>query len=383
MSFHSTERLPFLDLQKQHARLKKELMRVVSDAIDQARFIGGPEVSAFESEFADYIGTQFSVGVGSGTDALRFALMALGIGPGSRVVTAANTFIATVEAISQTGARFDLVDIDEDTCLIDLNQFEDLLKKRFSGTRENRPMAVLPVHLYGQCADMDAIGQLADRYELNVVEDAAQAHGARYKERKAGNLGNAAAFSFYPGKNLGACGEAGAVTTNDQKVAEMARMIRDHGQKIKYHHVIEGYNGRLDALQAGFLRIKLPYLESWNEKRRNVAAQYNNTFSELDWIRPIRIASHNVPCYHLYVIRTKNRDALQAHLKERNVDTGLHYPVPAHLQKCYTHLGYTVGSFPHAEQSCNEILSLPMFPELSSEQVNYIINTVKEFGERL
>jgi dTDP-4-amino-4,6-dideoxygalactose transaminase len=383
MSHSPTERLPFLDLQKQHRRLKDELMQVVSDAIDQARFIGGPEVSAFETEFANYIGTRFAVGVGSGTDALRFALMALGIGHGALVVTVPNTFIATLEAISQTGAEFDLIDIDQDTCLIDLNQLEDYLKTSYSGPKEKRPVAVLPVHLYGQCADMDAIIELAQKYGLKVIEDAAQAHGARYKERNAGNLGHAAAFSFYPGKNLGACGEAGAVTTNDPKIADMVHMLRDHGQKNKYHHVIEGYNGRLDALQAGFLRIKLRYLEGWNEKRRDIAAEYNNAFSGLDWVRPVKIVSHNKPCYHLYVIRTKNRDALQVYLKERNVDTGLHYPIPAHLQKCYDYLGYQPGSFPNAEQSCNEILSLPMSPELSSEQVQYIINAVKEFGEKL
>ena len=383
MAYASNERVPFLDLKKQHARLKDELMRIVSDAIDEARFIGGPEVLAFESEFANFTGTRFSIGVGSGTDALRFALMAVGVGPGTRVVTVPNTFIATIEAISQTGAKFDLIDIDEDTCLIDLNQLEDFLKKRFSGTKEDRPMVILPVHLYGQCADMDAINDLATRYELEIIEDAAQAHGARYKDRQAGKLGHAAAFSFYPGKNLGACGEAGAVTTNNQKIADKVRMIRDHGQKIKYHHFIEGYNGRLDALQAGFLRIKLRYLEGWNEKRRDIATEYNNAFSGLDWVRPVKIASYNISCYHLYVIRTKYRDALQAYLKERNVETGLHYPIPVHLQKCYAPLGYKVGSFPHAEQSCSEILSLPMFPELSMHHANYVVRTIKEFGETL
>lgn len=383
MAYKFVERVSFLDLKKQHAPLKDELMRIVSDAIDQASFIGGPEVLAFESEFANFSGTRFSVGVGSGTDALRFVLMAVGVGPGTRVVTVPNTFIATIEAISQTGAKFDLIDIDEDTCLIDMNQLEDFLRKSFSGTQESRLIAVLPVHLYGQCADMDAINDLANRFELKVIEDAAQAHGARYKDRQAGNLGHAAAFSFYPGKNLGACGEAGAVTTNEQQIAEAVRMIRDHGQKTKYYHVIEGYNGRLDAIQAGFLRVKLRYLESWNEKRRIIASLYDNAFSKLDWVRTVRIASYNVSCYHLYVIRTKYRDALQAYLKERNVDTGLHYPVPVHLQKCYAHLGYQPGSFPHAEKSCNEILSLPIFPDLSIDQANYVINKITEFGETL
>jgi dTDP-4-amino-4,6-dideoxygalactose transaminase len=383
MVLTSTDRVAFLDLQKQHASLKDDLIRVVSDAIDQARFVGGPEVLAFESEFTSYIGTRFSVGVGSGTDALRFALLALGIGPDTRVVTVPNTFIATIEAITQTGAQVDLVDIDEDSCLIDLNQLEDFLKKSFSAPEENRPMAVLPVHLYGQCADMDPINELAKKYELKVIEDAAQAHGARYKDRRAGNLGHAAAFSFYPGKNLGACGEAGMVTTNDPKIADIVSMIRDHGQKVKYHHAIEGYNGRLDAIQAGFLRIKLPHLESWNAKRREIASLYDNAFSEFDWVRPVKIASNNVSCYHLYVIRSKYRDAIQAYFKERNVDTGLHYPIPIHLQECYAHLGYKPGSFPHAEKACNEILSLPIYPELSLEQAKYVINTLREFGERL
>jgi dTDP-4-amino-4,6-dideoxygalactose transaminase len=374
------EVIPFLDLIAQHSPLKDELMQVMSGAIDSAGFIGGPLVSGFEADFARYVRTQYAVGVGSGTDALRLALMALGIGGGARVITVPNTFIATTEAISQAGAQIDFVDVDGDTCLMDPNSLEDFLKDCFAKSKPaERPVAIVPVHLYGQCADMDAITALAKRYELKVLEDAAQAHGATYKGKSAGGLGDAAAFSFYPGKNLGALGEAGAVTTDDRAVAEKVQILRDHGQSTKYYHGVEGYNSRLDAIQAGFLRVKLPYLDEWNDQRRQIAAIYDQSFAGDDEVRPVRIAPGNVSCYHLYVIRVRERGALQAKLKESGIMTGLHYPLPLHLQECYTPLGFGKGAFPRAEKAASELLSLPMYPSMRLEQAARVAQKIKQF----
>ncbi|MHB9073486.1 MAG: DegT/DnrJ/EryC1/StrS family aminotransferase [Desulfobaccales bacterium] len=372
--------IPFLDLIGLHSPLKDELMQVMSGAIDSAGFIGGHLVSGFEADFARYVRTQYAVGVGSGTDALRLALMALGIGEGARIITVPNTFIATTEAISQAGAQIDFVDVDGDTCLMDPNRLEDFLRDCFAKrTKAERPAAVVPVHLYGQCADMDAILVLANKYELKVLEDAAQAHGATYKGKAAGGLGDAAAFSFYPGKNLGALGEAGAVTTNNPAVAEKVRILRDHGQHTKYFHSLEGYNSRLDAIQAGFLRVKLPHLDDWNEKRRRIAAVYDQSFAEVDKVRPVKIAPGNISCYHLYVIRVQDRDALQVKLKEAGIMTGLHYPLPLHLQECYQPLGFGKGAFPQTEKVASELLSLPMFPSMRLEQAARVAQEVKKF----
>lgn len=372
--------IPFLDLIAQHSPLKDELMQVVSGAIDSAGFIGGPLVSGFEADFARYVRTQYAVGVGSGTDALRLALMALGIGEGARVITVPNTFIATTEAISQAGAQIDFVDVDEDTCLMNPNCLEDFLRGCFAKrTKAERPVAIVPVHLYGQCADMDAIQNLATRYELKVLEDAAQAHGATYRGKPAGGLGDAAAFSFYPGKNLGALGEAGAVTTNNPAVAEKVRILRDHGQQTKYFHSLEGYNSRLDAIQAGFLRVKLRYLDEWNHQRRQLSQIYDQAFAEVEGIRPVRILPHNHSCYHLYVIQVAQRDALKAWLEAKGIATGLHYPLPLHLQECYRHLGYSRGSFPGAERSAAELLSLPIYPSLEAEQAMRVAQEVLNF----
>jgi dTDP-4-amino-4,6-dideoxygalactose transaminase len=377
---NNTDDIPFLDLIAQHSPLKDELMQVMSGAIDSAGFIGGPLVSGFEADFARYVRTQYAVGVGSGTDALRLALMALGIGGGARVITVPNTFIATTEAISQAGAQIDFVDVDGDTCLMDPNSLEDFLKDCFAKRKPaERPVAVVPVHLYGQCADMDAIQGLAKRYELKVLEDAAQAHGATYKGKSAGGLGDAAAFSFYPGKNLGALGEAGAVTTDDGAVAEKVRILRDHGQHTKYYHSMEGYNSRLDAIQAGFLRVKLRYLDEWNDQRRQIAALYDQAFAGVDEVRPIDIAPGNVSCYHLYVIRVKERDALQVKLKEAGIMTGLHYPLPLHVQECYKTLGFGKGAFPRAEKAASELLSLPMYPSMRLEQAARVAQHIKQF----
>ena len=373
--------IPFLDLPRQHAAIKQELMAVFSKALDSASFIGGPMVSGFEQAFARYVGAAHCVGMGSGTDALRLALLAMGIGPGDHVVTVPNTFIATTEAVSQTGATFEFVDIDPETCLMDANRLEDLLRLRSAGSGGPRPTVALPVHLYGQTAEMQTLMDLAQRYGLKVLEDAAQAHGALHHGRPAGGLGHAAAFSFYAGKNLGACGEGGAVTTSDAALAERMSMLRDHGQSQKYRHQFEGYNARLDAIQAGILQVKLAHLDRWNEGRRRVAARYDAAFAELPWVRPVRVLPHNRSCYHLYVVHVPDRDGLREHLDREGIGTGLHYPIPLHLQPAYAAKGWGRGSFPHAERSAESLLSLPMFPEMTDAQVERVVRSIQHFGE--
>lgn len=372
--------IPFLDLKTPHRELKDELLAVVSEALDNAAFVGGQNLTQFESDFAAFTGASDAVGVASGTDALLLALVAMGIGRGSKVITVPNTFIATCEAISQAGAEIAFVDVDPETCLIDPDRLEDFLKEAFAKNAEgSRPAAIIPVHLYGQCADMDAILELAGRYGLKVLEDAAQAHGASYKGRYAGSLADAAAFSFYPGKNLGACGEGGAVTTSDPTIAQKVRMLRDHGQKKKYEHEIEGYNGRLDAIQAGFLNVKLRHLAPWNAQRRAIAERYDDAFGSIAAVRPVKVSADNIPARHLYVIHTERRDALANHLNKMGIGTGLHYPIPLHLQACYESLGYRAGQFPAAEKSAAELISLPLFPGMTDEQTDYVIDGVATF----
>jgi dTDP-4-amino-4,6-dideoxygalactose transaminase len=385
------EPIPFLDLTTPHRELESELVDVVRTALRSAAFIGGPQVEALESEFAAYCGSKYCIGVASGTDALRFALMASGVGPGDAVVTVSHTFIATVEAISQAGAATEFVDIDERTYTMSPRALAEYLEScridastgRPIGRRTQRPIkAIVPVHLYGQVADMSAILKLAERYNLIVVEDACQAHGADRlidgRWRRAGSIGKAAAFSFYPGKNLGACGEGGAVTTDDPVVARDIKMLRDHGQVRKYHHDLEGYNGRLDAIQAGFLRVKLRHLEAGNQARRDAAARYNQLFSgHRGVVAPFEPESSKA-VYHLYVIRTAHRDRLAEQLKERGIATGFHYPVPVHLQACYTSWGYQVGSLPVTERVAAEIVSLPMFPGLTAEQQTRVASEVRQ-----
>lgn len=386
--------VPFLDLVTPHLELEGELTRVFHNALASAGFIGGPMVSDFEEAFAQFCGTRFCVGVGSGTDALRFALSAVGVKPGDVVVTVPNTFIATTEAISQTGALPEFVDVDEHTSSMDPARLRHYLEHectRAPGSRgvvskrSNRPVtAVVPVHLFGQMADMDPILELAQEFGLLVIEDACQAHGARYfsrteqKWKRAGTLGSAAAFSFYPGKNLGACGEAGAVTTSDAGIANTIRMLRDHGQSRKYCHEIEGYNGRLDSIQAGMLRIKLQHLEHWNSMRRQNAKVYNRMLASIPEITSPGEADWAESVYHLYVVRTDNRDELMRMLGVRKIGTGIHYPIPLHLQAAYKHLGYVRGDFPVTEMLAPQILSLPMYPGLTVEQQELVVEAVGE-----
>jgi len=391
----SSTKVPFLDLVTPHAELKNELCEVVSRVLGNAGFIGGPLVEGFEKEFAQFCDSAHCVGVGSGTDALRFAFIAAGIGQGDAVVTVPHTFIATTEAISQAGARPVFVDIDEATYNMDAAQLKRYLEEDcdFQGETGKlvdrksglRVAAVVPVHLYGQTADMDAILEVAGKYNLVVIEDACQAHGAEYfskKEgrwRKAGSMGLAAAFSFYPGKNLGACGEAGAVTTNDADLAKKMRMLRDHGQATKYYHDMEGYNGRLDAMQAGFLSVKLRHLAEWNEQRRQAAQKYQEMLgSAKDAIVLPFVPEWAKPVFHLFVVRVQDRTQLMKRLGDDGIGTGIHYPIPLHLQKAYIGSGYKAGDFPVTEKIAAEIVSLPMFPGLQPEQQKWVAERVLE-----
>jgi dTDP-4-amino-4,6-dideoxygalactose transaminase len=386
------DRVPFLDLVAPHLEMRAELVEVFTSALESAGFIGGPLVEGFERDFAAFCGAAHCVGVGSGTDALRFALAAAGVGPGDAVVTAPNSFIATTEAITQVGARPLFVDIDADTYCISPQALRRYLERDCrseAGRAVDRRLgvriaALVPVHLYGAPADMDALLELAEHYRLTVVEDACQAHGTEYfsrrtgEWRRCGTLGAAAAFSFYPGKNLGACGEAGAVTTNDAAIAHKIRMLRDHGQSRKYYHDMEGYNGRLDAIQAGILQRKLPRLAAWNEQRRALARRYHELLAaaglqglaspDKEWARSV---------HHLFVVRVAERDALIRKLAELQIGTGVHYPVPLHLQRAYLTLGYASGDFPVSEAAAAEVLSLPLYPQLRREQQERVVSALR------
>jgi dTDP-4-amino-4,6-dideoxygalactose transaminase len=392
---NSKDTIPFLDLATTHIELEQELTEVFKRALHTAGFIGGPMVEEFERAFAEFCGTKYCVGVGSGTDALRFALMAAGVKSGDVVITVPNTFIATTEAISQAGAELRFVDIDERTYNMDPAKVREYLENfctvddRLGIVIDNRSgkrvTAIVPVHLYGQMADMDLLLEVAEQYKLIVIEDACQAHGAQYFSKKenrwriAGSMGKAAAFSFYPGKNLGACGEAGAVTTDDEVLAQKSRMIRDHGQSKKYFHEMEGYNGRLDSIQAGILAIKLHHLTEWNRKRQEAARRYDELLSSVDGvIRPHCSDWAGAVC-HLYVIRVRDREGLLKHLAEAKIGTGIHYPVPLHLQKAYEDLGYNRENFPITEKIASEIVSLPMFPQLTAAQQSLVVDEISCF----
>jgi dTDP-4-amino-4,6-dideoxygalactose transaminase len=366
---HNQPRVPLVDLAAQQAALGAELTEAAARVLREADFILGREVECLENEFADYCGCMYAVGVDSGTSALELALRAYGVGPGDEVIVPANTFIATALAISSTGATPVLTDVDPLTHTIDVAGLEDAIT--------DRTRAVIPVHLYGQPADMDPILEIGRRRQLFVIEDACQAHGARYKGRPVGSLGHAAAFSFYPSKNLGACGDGGMITTNDQDTAKSLRMFRNYGQEKKYHHLIRGYNRRLDNLQAALLRVKLKHLDVWNEARRECADWYRCLLSEV--VLTPAAADYAEPVWHLYVIQLADRDELQAYLGERGIGTGVHYPIPIHLQPAYHDLGYRAGDFPIAEQTAGRILSLPMYPELQQTAIEEVAGAVAEF----
>jgi dTDP-4-amino-4,6-dideoxygalactose transaminase len=371
---HTTTRVesvPFVDLPAQHAPLMAEIEQAVTTVLHTTNFILGEEVAAFEKEFAAYCGAPYAVGVDSGTSALELAIRAYGIGAGDEVITTANTFIATVLAITHTGATPVLVDADPRTYLMDTTALESAITER---TR-----AIIPVHLYGQPADMDAIMEVAERHGLIVIEDAAQAHGAFYKGRRVGTLGHAAAFSFYPAKNLGCGGDGGAIVTNDPQVIEYVNIFRNCGQSTKHHHVLAGHNHRLDTLQAAILSVKLPHLDAWNTARQRHANMYSQLLADVEGVITPKVAEHAESVWHLYIIQIESRDELRAFLGERNIATGLHYPTPIHLQPAYQSLGYTKGDFPVSEQYTQRLVSLPMYAEMTAEHITYVVESIKEF----
>ena len=367
----NTTSVPFLDLKGLHQSLEEELVAAFRTALRSAAFIGGPEVEAFEKEFAVFCSADGAVGLASGTDALRLGLVALGLQPGDEVITVANTFIATSEAITQAGGKVKFVDVDDCTLTMDPAKLGDAITPHTVG--------LLPVHLYGQPADMDAITLVARQHGLWIVEDACQAHGAQHQGRPVGAHGVLAAYSFYPGKNLGALGDAGAVTGNDLLLLDRIRKLREHGQSRKYIHESEGYTARLDGIQAAFLRLKLRHLSEWVDQRRQVASWYRSALAGIPEVILPQEASYARHAYHLYVIRVSNRDELQSHLKSCGIGVGLHYPVPLHLQAAYSGLGYAVGSLPITEQAAETGLSLPMFPGMSQVQVEFVADAICQF----
>jgi dTDP-4-amino-4,6-dideoxygalactose transaminase len=363
--------LPLVDLHAQHAALADELSDAVRGAFERGDWILGEDVAAFEDEFAAYCATRHAIGTDSGLSALELALRAFGIGPGDEVITAANTFVATALAISQAGATPVLVDVDSDTYAIEPSLVEEAVTAR--------TQAIVPVHLYGQMADMDAILDVAARHGLLVIEDACQAHGARLWGRRAGSFGHAAAFSFYPSKNLGACGDGGIVVTSDDGAADAIRVLRNYGQREKYHHVVKGFNRRLDTLQAALLRVKLRRLDEWNAARRRYADLYERLLGDADVVAPVTAAGAE-HVWHLYVVRVAERDALRSYLDRCGIATGIHYPVPVHLQAAYADLGYGAGAFPVSERYAGQIVSLPMYAELDEASVERVAGAVAEFA---
>jgi dTDP-4-amino-4,6-dideoxygalactose transaminase len=375
-------KVPFVDLKSQYESIKDEIAVAIQQVLESSAFSGGQFVNQFEERFASFCQSQYAIGVGSGTEALWLSLLALGIGQGDEVITVPNTFIATAAAISFSGAKPVFVDIDEETYTMDPQKLDDFLKFRNSQSAiRNSVKAIIPVHLFGQTADMDPILEIARRHGLFVIEDACQAHGSEYKGKRAGSIGNAGCFSFYPGKNLGAYGEAGAVVTNDESIAEKIRMLRDHGQPQKYHHDVIGWNARMDGFQGAILSIKLKHLPSWNEARRKNARLYDERLADVEGILIPQEAKYAKHVYHLYAIRAQKRDELISFLAKRDIICGIHYPIPIHLQKAYRYLGSQKGSFPVSEGCARELVSLPMFPELTDEQIEYVGTEIKHFYE--
>jgi dTDP-4-amino-4,6-dideoxygalactose transaminase len=363
--------VPFLDLKIQYKSIKDEIQKALTEVMENTAFAGGPFVSRFEADFATFCGSKYAVGVGNGTDALWVSLIALGIKPGDEVITVPSSFIATAEAISYAGAKPVFVDILDTT----YNMDPSLLKKAMT----KKVKAIIPVHLFGQPADMDPILEIGAEYGIPVVEDSCQGHGSEYKGKKAGTLGRTGCFSFYPGKNLGAYGEAGAVTTDDEQLAGKMRTFRDHGQAKKYYHDGIGWNARMDGFQGAVLGVKLKYLAAWNDARRENAALYNKLLSGIPGlVLPVE-ADYAKHVYHIYAVRVKERDRFISYLGEKGVACGIHYPVPIHLQKAYDFLSLKEGSFPVAEKCASEFVSLPMFPELTQEQIEYTCESIKKF----
>lgn len=361
--------IPFVDLKAQYASIKDEIGPAIQGILETCQFTLGSEVAAFEKEFATYSQAEFGIAVNTGTSALHLSLLAAGIGAGDEVITVPFTFVATVAAIHYTGAKTVFVDIDPKTFTMDPAKIEAAITPKTK--------AIIPVHLYGQTADMDPILAIAKKHNLVVVEDACQAHGAEYKGRRAGSMGDFGCFSFYPGKNLGAYGEGGLVTTNNADYNRTLRMLRDWGAEKKYQHVLKGYNYRMEGIQGAVLRVKLKYLEQWTEARRTAAARYDRGFAGSGVATPAAM-SHARHVYHIYAIRTRSRQQWQDALQAQGIQTGIHYPIPVHLLPAYTDLGYKAGQFPHAEQAANEVLSLPMFPELTAQQVETVVQAVRE-----
>jgi len=361
--------VPFLDLKAHHESMRGELETAIREVMDSNAFAGGPFVAKFEQDFATYCGAANAIGVGNGTDALWLSMLALDIGAGDEVITVPMTFMATAEAISHCGAKPVFVDIDERTYTLD----PDLLERAIS----LRTKAIIPVHLFGQAADMDAILEIAQRRGLPVIEDACQAHGAEYRGRKAGSLGTAGCFSFYPGKNLGALGEAGAVVTNNEELRNKIQMLRDHGQSKKYHHALIGWNARMDGIQGAVLRVKLKHLDRANEARRANARFYDQHLAGVEEVILPTEAEYGRHVYHLYVVRMQDRDRVLQAMANRGIACGIHYPIPVHLQEAYRFLGHRKGSFPVAERCAEEFLSLPMYPELTTTQMEAVVHELK------
>lgn len=365
--------IPLADLRAQYLSIKEEIDAAIAGVIESCQFVLGDEVEAFESEFAAYCQTRYALGVNSGTSALHLALLAVDVKGGDEVITVSDTFVATVAAIRYTGAKPVFVDIDPRSATMDPAQIESAITPRTK--------VIMPVHLYGSCADMDPILEIAHRHNLAVIEDAAQAHGAEYKGRRAGSLADLACFSFYPGKNLGAYGEGGAVVTNNEDFARVINVLRDQGQTEKYHHDMVGYNYRMEGLQGAVLRVKLRHLDAWNTARRRHAEDYRQLLSETS----IGVLAEMPYCrsvYHIFPVFSQQRDLLQQHLRTRGVTTAIHYPIPAHLQRANSDLGYQSGDFPHTEKSCKEILSLPIYAELPSEAVSMVADAIREFCDQ-
>jgi dTDP-4-amino-4,6-dideoxygalactose transaminase len=363
--------IPLLDLQAQYMQIKDKMDKAVLDVIQGGRYILGPEVKELEKEIAEYCGTKNGIGVANGTDALLLVLKAWGIGPGDEVITSPFTFFASAEVISQVGATPVFVDVEPETLNIDVKLLESKINERTK--------AIIAVHIFGQMADMDSLMQLANKHNLLVLEDACQAIGAEYKGKKAGSIGHAGCFSFFPTKNLGGYGDGGMIVTDDATLAEKIRVLRAHGSKVKYHHTDIGYNSRLDEIQAAILRVKFPHLDNWNDARREKARLYTSWLNGTAYITPCE-APEQKHVFHLYILRSKKREAVMKELQQRGISTAIYYPVPLHLQEVYSSLGYRRGDMPVAEQATHEAFAIPLFPELTKEQMEYIVATLKELG---